>query len=162
MRLAHCTLEHCSGHEAGRALLAQLYREETGEELPPICISETGKPYFENSPYFFSITHTPRHAFCALAKSPIGIDAEELDRRVTPHLASRVLSPFEMAQYEGAEDPRRAILTFWVLKEAEVKLTGKGLTGYPNQTRFTLDDPRVNEMDGCLLAIITEETNYAV
>ena len=48
----------------------------------------------------------------------------------------------------------RALLTFWVLKEAQVKRTGEGLRGYPNKTDFSLDDPRVTEMDGCLVAVI--------
>ncbi|MEI3093229.1 MAG: hypothetical protein V8T48_04715 [Oscillospiraceae bacterium] len=46
------------------------------------------------------------------------------------------------------------MLTFWVLKEAQVKRTGDGLRGYPNKTDFSLDDPRVTEMDGCLVAVI--------
>lgn len=162
MKLAHCTLSSRSGHDAGRNLLRQLYMEETGEDLPPICTTATGKPYFENSPYCFSITHTDRHAFCALAKAPIGIDAEELDRRVSPRVVPRILSPFEMEQYNAAADKQRALLTFWVLKEAEAKFTGQGLVGFPNRTAFRLDDPRVTEVDGCLLAIITEEDQYAV
>ena len=50
MRLAHCELDGRNGHDAGRALLARLYREETGEDLPPILKTRRGKPYFENSP----------------------------------------------------------------------------------------------------------------
>ena len=46
MRMAHCRLTGQSGHEAGRDLLAKLYREETGEALPEILITDRGKPYF--------------------------------------------------------------------------------------------------------------------
>jgi phosphopantetheinyl transferase len=46
------------------------------------------------------------------------------------------------------------LLTFWVLKEAAAKQSGTGLNGYPNHTHFSLDDPRVTESHGCLLAII--------
>lgn len=154
MRIASCPLEGISGHDAGRALLAKLYREETGEALPPIRTAERGKPYFENSPYHFSITHTRRHAFCVLSGKPVGIDAEELDREVRLTLADKVLSAGERAQYDAAEDKRRAFLTFWVLKEAAVKLTGQGLRGYPKDTDFSLEDPRVMEMDGCLVAVL--------
>ena len=55
MRIAHCELKDLSGHEAGRKLLADLYREETGRELPPILISDRGKPYFEDGSLHFSI-----------------------------------------------------------------------------------------------------------
>ena len=59
-----------------------------------------------------------------------------------------------MVQFDAAPDKRRALLTFWVLKEARVKRTGEGLRGYPNKTDFSLNDPRVTEMDGCLVAVI--------
>lgn len=156
MRIASCKLEGQSGHEAGRALLRSLYRAETGEDLPPILVTERGKPYFEHSPWHFSITHTRRHAFCVLAKVPVGIDAEELDRPVRLALADKVLSPGERAQFDAAKDKDRAFLTFWVLKEAAAKRSGEGLRGYPNHTDFSLTDPRVREMDGCLVAVLTD------
>ena len=154
MRIASCALAGRTGHEAGRALLAALYREETGHELPPIAVKAGGKPYFPGSDWHFSISHTPRRAFCALSHREVGIDAEELDRNVNLSLAEKILSPGEKAQFDAAPDKRRALLTFWVLKEARVKRTGEGLRGYPNGTDFSLDDPRVTEMDGCLVAVI--------
>lgn len=156
MRLAGCPLDGQSGHDAGRRLLARLYREETGDALPEIRIAPWGKPYFPHSPYFFSVTHTRRRVFAALSCRAVGIDAEELDRTVRPALAEKILSPSELAQYRTAPDPNRALLTFWVLKEAAAKCTGEGLRGYPNQTAFRLDDPRVQIRDGCLLAVISE------
>lgn len=154
MKIASCALAGRTGHEAGRALLAALYREETGHELPSIAVKAGGKPYFPGSDWHFSISHTPRRAFCALSRREIGIDAEELDRNVNLALAEKILSPKEKAQFDAAPDKRRALLTFWVLKEAQVKRTGDGLRGYPNGTEFSLNDPRVTEMDGCLVAVI--------
>ena len=156
MILGHCELHGRTGHEVGRALLARLYRETTGEDLPSIAIGEKGKPYFLDSPYHFSISHTKNHAFCALSRKPVGLDAEELDRRVHLKLADKIFSPGERAQYDAAPDKSRAFLTFWVLKEAEAKLTGEGLRIYPNHTHFSLDDPRVTEISGCLVAVMEE------
>lgn len=154
MKIAACELAGRTGHEAGRELLASLYREETGEALPPIAVGERGKPFFPAGEWHFSITHTRRHAFCALSRREIGIDAEELGRRVDLRLAEKILSPGERAQFDAAPDKRRALLTFWVLKEAQVKKNGEGLQGYPCGTDFSLDDPRVTEIDGCLVAVI--------
>lgn len=154
MKIASCALAGRTGHEAGRALLAALYWEETGHELPPIAVKAGGKPYFPGSDWHFSISHTPRRAFCALSRREIGIDAEELDRNVNLALAEKILSPGERVQFDAAPDKRRALLTFWVLKEAQVKRTGDGLRGYPNGTDFSLNDSRVTEMDGCLVAVI--------
>ena len=150
-----CPLNGRSGHQAGRELLTELYFRATGDTIPPIAIAERGKPYFPDSEWHFSISHTKGHAFCALAKNPIGIDAEELTRRIDLRLADKILSPAERAEYDAAADKRRALLTFWVLKEAAAKCTGEGLRGYPNHTSFSLSDPRVTEQSGCLVAVIT-------
>ena len=48
------------------------------------------------------------------------------------------------------------ISAFWVLKEAAAKLTGEGIKGYPNQTDFDLTDPRVQQLCGCLVAVVEE------
>lgn len=151
------TLSGRSGHEAGRELLSELFRRETGQEMPEILVSEWGKPYFSGSPWHFSISHTRRRVFCVLSKCNVGIDAEELDRPIRLALADKILSPFEREQFDRAGEKARALLTFWVLKEAAAKLAGTGLRGYPNHTRFSLDDPRVQILDGCLVAVLTEE-----
>ena len=156
MTIAVRPLEGLTGHEAGRQLLAQLYRQETGQDLPPILKTSLGKPYFENSPWHFSISHTKHYAFCVLSRKNVAIDAEELDRPARLALAEKVLSAGELEQYLAAEDRQRAFLTFWVLKEAEAKLTGEGLRIYPNHTNFSLDDPRVTEYSGCLVAVMEE------
>lgn len=146
-----------TGHEAGLDLLKELYQQHFGGELPEIIRAPRGKPYFADSDLYFSITHTKRRVFCALAKRELGIDAEELDRAVSPGLAEKILSEGELAQYRAAEDKPLALLTFWVLKEAAAKASGEGLRGYPNHTDFSLNDPRVTRRDGCLLAVIWKE-----
>ena len=154
--LTHSVLDGRSGHDVGRELLAKLYRDATGEDLPPIAVSDRGKPYFPDSPWHFSISHTKAHAFCALAKYPIGIDAEEQGRMVSMKLAAKVLSATEKLRFDQCSDKNDAFLRFWVLKEASVKLTGEGLNGYPNHTDFSPDDPRIQIIDGCYVAIFTE------
>ncbi len=145
-----------TGHEAGRQLLARMYRQQTGEDLPPICITDRGKPYFAESEWHFSISHSKGHVFCALSRRRIGIDAEERDRAINPALAEKILSPKELDRYARAEDKPLALLRLWVLKEAAAKATGEGLRGYPNHTDFSPDDPRVLELHGCLVAAIEE------
>ena len=152
--LAHAATAPRQGHEDGRKLLRQLFETHVGGEMPPIAIGERGKPYFEGYPIHFSITHTPNHVFCALSHRPIGIDAEELDRKFSLRVADKILSPTEKAQFDAATNKSRALLTFWVLKEAAGKCSGQGINANPNQTAFTLDDPRVTEQFGCLVAVI--------
>ena len=118
-----------------------------------------GKPFFPGSDLHFSITHTKTTVFCAISDTEIGIDAEDLTRKVSPSLAEKVLSPAEYAQYQAVpeEDRNEALLRFWVLKEAEAKCSGLGLRGYPNHTEFDLNDPRVQKLGGCMVAVIQAE-----
>ena len=148
-----------NGHEEGRRLLAELYQAQTGKALPKILVTDRGKPYFENDRLHFSISHTKKHAFCVLADRPVGIDAEEQDRDIDLRLAEKILSPAEKERYDRAEDQRRALLKLWVLKEAEAKMTGRGLQGYPNKTDFSPEDERIQLIDGCYVAIIEKMDN---
>ena len=157
MRLDWARLDGNSGHEVGRKLLAQLYREETGTQCPPVLIAPRGKPYFEDAPLHFSISHTKNHAFCVLAPYPVGIDAEEKDRKVNLRLAEKILSPTEKVRFEAASDKSAMLLRLWVLKDAAAKLTGEGLRGYPDHTDFDPDDERILEIDGCYVAVIKEK-----
>ena len=152
--LASAALDGRSGHDMGRQLLAQLYETHAEGAMPEILTGPMGKPYFGASNWHFSISHTKGHAFCVLADVPVGLDAEELDRKVNLSLATKILSARELQQFEVAEDPRRALLTFWVLKEAQAKLTGEGMKWHPTHTDFTLPDSRVQEIDGCLVAVM--------
>ena len=154
MKIYSCELLGRTGHEAGRALLADAYRELTGEPLPEIRTEERGKPYFPGNNWHFSISHTRGHAFCVLSDRPVGIDAEELDRNINLALAEKILSETEKVQFDAAADKRLALLKFWVLKEASVKLTGEGLRGYPEKGEFRLDDPGLQMINGCLVAVI--------
>ena len=149
-------LEGHTGHEVGRQLLRQLYREETGEELPEIRIAPRGKPYFEDSPLHFSISHTKEHAFCVLSSCPVGIDAEEKGRQINLRLTEKILSEPERVRFEAAADQRDTLLRLWVLKEAAGKLTGEGINGYPNHTDFDPCDSRIQEIDGCYVAVLKE------
>ena len=154
MKIAGEALNGRTGHQAGRELLERMYREETGEALPEIAVAERGKPYFVNSPLHFSISHTKHHVFCALSDRPVGLDAEEMDRKADLRLAERILSASEKRHFDAAADKQACLLRLWVLKEAAAKLTGEGLRGFPNHTDFDPDDPRIMETDGCYVAAI--------
>lgn len=160
MIVSFCSLHGRTGHEAAWDLLEKTYRQAVGQPLPPTTRTEWGKPGFVTGSRHFSLTHTHRHAFCVLSEKPVGIDAEELDRPIRLELAQKILSPEEYAQFVRAEEPRQALLTFWVLKEAAAKQTGLGLRGYPDHTCFSLNDPRVFHLDGCVVAVVEEGLEF--
>ena len=155
MKLLSEKLNGRDPHRAGLALLEKLY----GGPLPEIRRTRLGKPYFAEGNLHFSVSHTKNYVFCAVSEHPIGIDAEELDREIRLDLAEKFLSDREYAQFQNAPDQRKALLTFWVLKEATGKCTGEGLQLWPNHTDFSLDDPRVRELDGCLVAVMEDKAS---
>lgn len=159
MNLQFSAIQPGTGHAAGRQLLEQMYRAQTGKEMPEILLQKRGKPYFAEGGLHFSISHTKRYVFCALSDHPIGIDAEEANRDIDLRLAQKILSPGEKARYDACRDKRSALLKLWVLKEAAAKCTGDGLRGYPNHTDFCPEDPRVQEISGCFVAVIEEVKN---
>ena len=154
--LAGEALNGRGGHEAGRQLLARMYRELTGDSCPEIAVAERGKPYFVDGNLHFSVSHTKNHVFCALFTRPVGLDAEEADRQIDLRLAEKILSAPEKERFDAAADRRKALLKLWVLKEAAAKLTGEGLRGYPSHTDFSPDDPAIMELEGCFVALLTE------
>lgn len=158
LKIESWALNGLDSRVAGKLLLGQMYEELTGEEMPPIGKMPRGKPYFLTGDLHFSITHTKTRVFVALSDRPVGIDAEDVGRKVSPALAEKILSPEEYAAYEAAEEEEKNdfLLRLWVMKEAEVKCSGLGLRGYPNHTDYRPDDPRIREMEGCVVAVIRE------
>ena len=152
--LEYMRIEAGQGHVKGRELLEKMYFQKFGRKMPEIAVTERGKPYFIDNSAYFSISHTKHHVFCVLKDHPVGLDAEEMDRNVDLRLAGKILSPTEKQRYDQAADPQGALLRLWVLKEAAAKCSGEGLRGYPNHTDFSPDDPRVQQIDGCYVAII--------
>ena len=157
LALEHRPVAPGRGHAAGRQLQRQMVESYTGAPMPELALGPRGKPCFPGSNLHFSITHTKNHVFCALSDRPIGIDAAEVDRNISLKLAEKILSPEERVHYQAAGDKRLALLKLWVLKEARAKCLGTGLRGYPNDTNFTPEDPRVTTAHGCLLAVIEKE-----
>lgn len=152
MRLAWTRLDGKDGHDAAYALLEQL----VGTPLPPIRRTELGKPYFTDGGPHFSISHTTNHAFCCVSERKIGIDAEEIGRRVDLRLADKFLSPYEKTLFDAAVDKQDCLLRLWVLKESYAKLIGRGIGNHLKSTDFSPDDPRIQIIDGCYVAVLEE------
>ena len=93
---------------------------------PAIEYGENGKPFLADCPdTHFSITHSDKWVFLAVANCAIGIDAQA-SRKVCPRMAARSTTPEELVWVKEDTEPRFARL--WTIKEAYLKYTGTGLT----------------------------------
>lgn len=94
------------------------------------CGGAHGKPRLTGGELEFSFSHSGGRVGVALARTPVGIDVEELGTGpVDPDLPAEVLAPEELAGWERlAPDARRAgLIRWWTRKEAVLKAAGVGL-----------------------------------
>lgn len=99
---------------------------ENGLQIGEVVFTESGKPHFKNSFILFSLSHS--HDICAIAISdaPVGVDVEIVKSSYNPYLIERSLCENEKAVFDGD------FTRLWSRKEAVAKMTGEGITGYPN------------------------------
>lgn len=91
---------------------------------------EKGKPYFENIPLFFSLSHSGEYVLCAVSRRELGADIQKIQSADALKLANRFFSESECRILEGCEshwERQRLFFGFWTRKEAYGKLTGEGL-----------------------------------
>ncbi len=91
-----------------------------------IEVSPSGKPYLEGNPVYFSLSHSGNRVFCAVAKCPIGIDAEEV-RPIAVKSAERICTQQEIDYLNTSTDEAEKnlrFLTIWTRKEAIFKVIG--------------------------------------
>jgi 4'-phosphopantetheinyl transferase len=157
---------------AGEMLARKAVAEYSGVKAEDIifAISESGKPYIENSKFEFNISHSGDYAVCAVNETPIGIDIEKL-RPVDLRVAKRVCNEAELIYLFGfppkenefvyTEDKELITRFFeiWTAKEAYVKLTGQGIDGdFSEFCIFDLDEYLYQtKIDGCSFSLCSPD-----
>ena len=96
-------------------------------DLPAMRIGEHGKPYFEDLPVHFNLSHCRDAVAVIVSRHPVGIDVESV-APYRPHAARMVSTDGELLRIENAPDPARAFIRLWTEKEAIVKYEGCGLS----------------------------------
>lgn len=111
---------------------------------PEYSYDSSGKPVLACGTAHISLTHTAGLAICAIADTPVGVDAERL--RILPDAAARMILSSEERKVMPEKDAAW-LLEKWVIKESLVKLTGLGaMKG--RFTSFTVRDGRAFLGDG--------------
>ncbi|MGN0542530.1 MAG: 4'-phosphopantetheinyl transferase family protein [Acutalibacteraceae bacterium] len=116
---------------------------------------EHGKPYAENLPVFFSVSHSGDFAVCAVSEREIGIDIEKI-RLIKLKTAERFAAPSEL-EYITEE---KRFFEIWTLKEAYFKCIGTGLGADIKSVSFEICDGKIKCSQGgfnCMFYNISEE-----
>ncbi|MBD5095557.1 MAG: 4'-phosphopantetheinyl transferase superfamily protein [Lachnospiraceae bacterium] len=126
-------------------LLQEIVEREFGLKPDDILIGkgENGKPYLKEYPeYKYNISHSGDMVMMAYSKQELGVDIEELrikDTKVAkrcfvPHEYLYVLNGNDEPVFDGCGEDKmnaersRRFFEIWTLKEAYLKLSGKGIS----------------------------------
>ncbi len=128
-----------------RALLGRLLQTEPSEV--EIATHEHGKPFLPRHPeLFFNISHSRTLALIAMARHPVGVDVEYLQRPVDfAAVMRRFFSAAERAEWSefSVPTPQQAFFRGWTRKEAILKATGEGIAGLGHTViSFKPDEPQ--------------------
>lgn len=107
-----------------RILADVLKRDYQIERCPEILRDDMGKPYLENYPLHFNVSHSGDYLAIAVSENSVGVDIQE-PKYIKDGMFRKVVQPEE----EGliGEKKERDFLRLWTLKESFVKAEGKGL-----------------------------------
>ena len=89
---------------------------------------EKGAPYIEGG--FVSVSDTAGFWACAFSDRPVGIDIEEISRKVSPSAARKLHKDereYLSALSEGSREWKEEFLSIWTKKESFSKMEGEGL-----------------------------------
>lgn len=150
----------------GRLLLSNATMSFTNN-VDNIKYTDYQKPYFENLPYKFNISHSGEVVICAFSnKYELGIDIEEI-KDIELDVFKDQMTENEWKAVMQAEAQKEAFYEYWTKKEAVIKAHGKGLS-LPlksfeiTENRATIDNKPycVNELEviqgySCSLAVRT-------
>lgn len=93
-------------------------------------ITKHGKPYVNNNPFYFSLSHSYNYAVCAISDSPVGVDIEK-----NKHMSNKIAAKY----FYGNNDIKE-----WTKRESRGKLTGNGFfdtsTGKHIYSHFSIPD----------------------
>lgn len=116
-----------------RTLLKILLAEHIGLKIGEVIldVDSNKKPFLPSHPFvFFNVSHAGDYAIIAIAKSPIGVDIEYVDKNFDyKEILPSIFNTSEIDKVNHSDDKHVAFYGFWTRKEAVVKAVGKGIDG---------------------------------
>ena len=152
-------------HLAARYLLKQL---APSIDMDGLKYAANGKPYFENHPIHFSISHCNGFAACIInSMQPVGIDIELIQDRVAK-VAHKFLHATEQEKIKSLldKDQLEQYTFFWAAKEAMYKMHEKlGIDFSQNLRIESLGKAPQGELTAAIVSeahALEVQINYAI
>lgn len=114
-----------------------------------------GKPYLLNEPHiYFNISHSGDYVICAISEEEVGADIQE-HRQVKQGLVERFFSREEnelLKEHNETQGITKEELFYriWAVKEAHMKLTGKGMAQGLYTTAVEFESPMKGGRSGII------------
>ena len=142
---------------AAYLLLCQGLQQEYGiTERPLFEYGEHGKPFIVGHPdIHFNISHCREAVLVVVSDRPVGADVECI-REYKDSLVRYTMSDAEIARIGQSDHPEVAFIRLWTMKEAKLKLSGRGITDHMKDVLDGTEDflTVVNEKIGYIYSII--------
>lgn len=151
---------YARAHGFLRCVLA-LYLKQNAQNIV-LKKNAQGKPFIENSSYFFNLSHSQSLAVVAVRfGGNVGIDIEYIqDIAERNHIMDNWFSPEEKYWIQHSSDPNKNFLRCWVCREALLKMHGWGLTGLKKVALRPRHEQIRVEDNACILIEFCPEDNY--
>jgi len=106
--------------------LKRILKDEFNYQKIELIYNKYGKPYLENNPLYFNISHCSNYIAIAISDKEIGIDIERFDH-YRESLIEKVCSIEEIKEIENSDNKDVEFIRIWCMKESLVKCEGRGI-----------------------------------
>lgn len=117
----------------GKIILLDYLQKHTQYNLENIYLNKFKKPYLQNTPFHFSISHSGNFTVVIFAKTIVGIDIEKVNYNITLNDYKEIFLPKELNMIENSKDKIKQFYKIWTIKEAILKAHGDGFMRNPKE-----------------------------
>ena len=137
--------------DAARLLLKQAVLK--AYSLDTLCYTEKkrerGKPYFEEAPFFFSVSHSGEWVVCALSDTEVGVDIEKI-RPISDGVMRRFVGKIGKDDHENTR--------LWTQYEAIGKFLGCGIPYEKPTSAYFIKE--YFDLDGYAVTVCAEDDGF--
>lgn len=108
-----------------------------------IIYGEHGKPYLEDNPVYFNISHSENMVILTVSDSEIGCDIEYIGSNVN-NIAGKYFTDEENEYIDSSSDKVKAFFGIWTLKESFMKATGLGFSAGISSFSVSVSDDNIS------------------
>lgn len=119
-----------AGYQLDVYTVPQVLKQLNGPLDLKMYYKGNGKPYLQDYPLYFNLSHSGNYVVCAVSTQEVGVDIQEYKKADVKRLARRFFSGEEQSilmACANEKEQNELFYQLWTRKEAYGKLTGEGI-----------------------------------